>query len=123
MDLHIIRDGVQVQRIILGIFLISLSLSASAKIYTREQLYELVNSGNYPEENDAQTSSDDNSEFKDCKNKAKRAMDKYSKALPVNVLSDNSNSYSVKLWAKDGTISIICSGSDNRMKIKNSTYK
>lgn len=111
------------KKLFLGLFLISMTLSAFAKTYTKEELNRLAQSGNYPTQGVLEPVSDEVIQFDACKEAAKSIVDSVSSNYPTKVLSDTSLMYSAKVWTNDAAILMTCTQPDNRSTVKKSVYK
>ncbi|WP_230580020.1 hypothetical protein [Xenorhabdus bovienii] len=94
----------------------------SAKTYTKEQLNDMVNSGNYPDQLSPVTK-DSGLSFTACKNSALDAYNQVIGEYPAKKVVDSSILFIVKLWTNDGVIVISCSEPDQKSTITQSEYK
>ncbi|WP_323866233.1 hypothetical protein [Xenorhabdus cabanillasii] len=100
----------------------SSSTSQSAKTYTKEQLNDMVNSGNYPDQL-SPTTTELGLSFTACKNSALDAYNQVIGEYPAKKVVDSSILFIVKLWTNDGAIVITCSEPDLKSTMTQSQYK
>ena len=110
------------KKIFISLLLLPFITTSQAKVYTPEQLNQMVNSGNYPEQSPAKSDSS-KMEFDTCLLTAKSIMSQIADNYPVSVIVDTSLVYSVKAWTNDGTVMVTCSQPDKKMVITQSQYK
>ncbi len=111
------------KKLLLGLFLISMTLSSFAKTYTKEELNSLVQSGNHPAQGPLETIADEIVPFNACREATKSIVDSVSSNYPTKVLSDISLMYSAEVWTNDGAILMTCTQPDNRSTVKKAVYK
>ncbi|WP_340617465.1 hypothetical protein [Xenorhabdus entomophaga] len=101
----------------------SSSTTQSAKTYTKEQLNDMVNSGNYPDQLSPVTQDISSMGFTDCKNSALGIYNQVSGEYPGKRVVDSSILFIIKIWTNDGVIMVSCSEPDQKRVITQSDYK
>ncbi|HGN0866896.1 hypothetical protein EC835_101708 [Providencia alcalifaciens] len=79
--------------------------SYAGTTYTQEQIRGLVEAGNPPKEKPADVISSKQSPFSKCKPAAEKI---YSKERIAKVIEDREDTYIIKVWAFDGSVTFKC---------------
>ncbi|MEQ5128500.1 hypothetical protein ABN225_17060 [Providencia alcalifaciens] len=79
--------------------------SYAGTTYTQEEIRELVEAGNPPKEKPADVISSKQSPFSKCKPAAEKI---YSKERIAKVIEDSEDTYIIKVWAFDGSVTFKC---------------
>ncbi|MBE8597927.1 hypothetical protein IQ209_15860 [Xenorhabdus sp. BG5] len=101
----------------------SSSATQPAKTYTKEQLNDMVNSDNYPDQLSPITQDSSSMSFTDCKNSALEIYNQVIGEYPGKRVVDSSILFIVKVWTNDGVIMVSCSEPDQKRVITQSSYK
>jgi len=110
------------KKLILLVTLLAFGADA-ATTYTKEQLNDMDQSGQYPEQESPVTKGIESVDFDKCKSDTGSIYNQVLGNYPAKEVVDSDVLYVVKIWTNDGAILVSCSEPDRKKVITQSSYK
>lgn len=97
-------------------------MATASVTYTPQQLNQLVNAGQYPDQQSPSTMTESVS-FGECLVRVESIMSAIRDYYPVRTVVDTSIVYTVKAWVNDAAITTTCSNPDSTRVITQASYR
>ncbi len=107
----------------IAMIMISYSAFAGGITYTPQELNNMVNSGQYPEQGAVANTQTRDLSYSACKIAIESVMSQLRGTYPVKTIVNTSMLYIVKAWANDGAITASCSQPDRKMVLTRALYR